>query len=350
MVNEVSALKELFRGILVALAVPAVGCGAATTIPTGSTDAGGVDAAADVVRADVVVPTDDGRCTPMPVLLTCDERVIYPCGIPEFPQGAMAPTLSDARCRELCAPVLAMGSPGFGSCWASRADAQGDAVTVNCARCAIGRRTPDFAPSPGEGHDPVGRFFAAAAQLEAASVMAFRTLATELRAFGAPAVLVDEALVAAGEERRHARLTRRLARARGSVPARVRLSPGAVRALPEVARENAVEGCVRETFGALVAHWQRDHAADISVREAMALIAEDETRHAALAWRTAAWLDTQLDETSRAEVRAARAAAVEALAAELETEVPAALVRDAGMPPRELARALLGGLREARWS
>ncbi len=120
--------------------------------------------------------------------------------------------------------------------------------------------------------------------------------------------------------------------------------------MDEIARENAVEGCVRETFGALVAHWQRDHATDTSIRAAMEVIAEDETSHAALAWRTAAWLDAHLDEVSRAEVRAAREAAVAELARELESEVPEALVRDAGMPPRDIARAMLDGLRAARWS
>jgi hypothetical protein len=64
----------------------------------------------------------------------------------------------------------------------------------------------------------------------------------------------------------------------------------------------------------------------------------------------AAWLDGELDADTRAAVRAARDAAVESLAQELQQEVPESLVREAGMPPREVALAMLQGLREARWA
>ena len=51
----------------------------------------------------------------------------------------------------------------------------------------------------------------------------------------------------------------------------------------EIARENAEEGCVRETFGALLAAHQAAYACDPEVREVMTRIAGDELRHAALA-------------------------------------------------------------------
>lgn len=366
MVDESCSLKEVFRGILLALAVPVAGCGASTAIHTGAApDAGSPDAVArpdvssqpddvsrpDVIHTDTVVPTDDGRCAPVAVRGSCAERVTYPCGVPELPAGAQEVWLPFERCAALCLPAFPSGGrETMTGCFALRADATGAAVMVDCAICAIGRRTQDFAPRASDGGDLVGRYLAAAAQLEAASVIAFRTLADELQAFGAPDDLVRDAREAAEQERRHARVVRTLALAHGSVPARVRLAPRATRGMEQVARENAVEGCVRETFGALVAHWQRDHAADASIRAAMEVIAEDETAHAALAWRTAAWLDAHLDEASRAEVRAARTAAVAGLAREIEAEVPAALVRDAGMPPRDIARAMLNGLRDARWS
>ena len=52
------------------------------------------------------------------------------------------------------------------------------------------------------------------------------------------------------------------------------------RALGVVAIENAVEGCVRETFGALIASWQAEHARDPGIKRLMRSIARDETRHA----------------------------------------------------------------------
>ena len=51
-----------------------------------------------------------------------------------------------------------------------------------------------------------------------------------------------------------------------------------------IALENATEGCVRETYGALVAHRQANIATDRSIRCMMQTIATDETNHAGLAW------------------------------------------------------------------
>lgn len=352
MLHEFDELKRVFRGILVALAVPAAGCGGATPLATntGATDAS-VDAAS---RADVVdvppPPPDDGRCTPVPTTGTCNESVLYPCGVPELPPGAQSVTLTTSQCDRLCAPAFTMGRNGGTGCSAGRSAQGAESVVVNCATCAIGRRTQGFTAREGATGDAIGRYFAAAAQLEAASVVAFRTLADELRAHGAPSHLIDHATRSAAEERRHARITRHIAQAHGSDAPPVSLTPRAPRTLAEVALENAVEGCVRETFGALVAHWQRERAEDVSVREAMAVIAEDETRHAALAWSVHAWLAPRLDDATREAVRVARACAVDALARELAAEVPDALVRGAGLPPREVATAMLEGLRAARWA
>ncbi len=63
----------------------------------------------------------------------------------------------------------------------------------------------------------------------------------------------------------------------------------ALRSLEALAVENAVEGCVRETMGALFAMHQAASAADPHVRATMVSIAPDETRHAALGWAVAEW-------------------------------------------------------------
>jgi hypothetical protein len=80
-----------------------------------------------------------------------------------------------------------------------------------------------------------------------------------------------------------------------------------------MARENAVEGCVNETFGALVAAWQAAHARDASRRRSFARIAADEARHAALSWAVARWAEGRLDSGARARVAAAAARAARAL-------------------------------------
>lgn len=50
-----------------------------------------------------------------------------------------------------------------------------------------------------------------------------------------------------------------------------------------------IEGCVGETLSALVAEARLQHAIDADMRAAFAMIAEDEARHAELAWRFVGW-------------------------------------------------------------
>jgi hypothetical protein len=117
-----------------------------------------------------------------------------------------------------------------------------------------------------------------------------------------------------------------------------------------MAVENAVEGCVRETYGALIAHHQASTAADPQIRDAMASIATDETRHAALGWAVAAWAETRLDGEGRARVHAARRKTVRGLRASASRELPAPLVRDAGLPDAVSATRMLAVLEAKLWS
>jgi hypothetical protein len=122
-----------------------------------------------------------------------------------------------------------------------------------------------------------------------------------------------------------------------------------------MAIENAVEGCVRETFGALVAHWQARHARDPDVARVMRVVARDETRHAALAWAIAEWAaGRDARERERARVREGAATAMRRAAAELAREIvraPApALVHDAGVPPAAIQRAMVRALACTLWS
>src|SRR5207244_2173225 len=120
--------------------------------------------------------------------------------------------------------------------------------------------------------------------LEAASVPAFLLLARDLVVHGAPPALVQAALVAADDEVRHAATMAVLARAHGATPPAVELTPTPVRELRALALDNAIEGCVREAFAAACAAHQAGAAADPALRTALAAIAVDEARHAALAF------------------------------------------------------------------
>jgi hypothetical protein len=171
-------------------------------------------------------------------------------------------------------------------------------------------------------------WLAGTAELEAASVDAFQILAGELADHRAPTRLVGAAREAAGDEARHARIIGALARRHGVSPPAVRVARRPTRDLEAIAVENAVEGCVRETFAALVACRQARVATDPVIRDAMAGIAPDETRHATLSWAVADWAEGQLSLAARGRVRQAREAARETLLAEV-ARPPVPELRDA---------------------
>ena len=133
-----------------------------------------------------------------------------------------------------------------------------------------------------------------AALFEHASVASFSRFSLELLAAGAPAELVEAAHRAALDEVRHAELAFALASAyRGEAVAPGPLPIGGELAvasdLAAIAASAAVEGCVGETIAAVQAAEQLARATDPAVRAALEAIAEDEARHAELAWRTVAW-------------------------------------------------------------
>jgi len=197
---------------------------------------------------------------------------------------------------------------------------------------------------------PLGDLLAEMASLEAASVTAFHVLARELEAHRAPRVLCRAAERAAGDEVRHARTMSRLALRHGGSPIAVRVRQTRGRSLRRIAIENCVEGCVRETFGALVATWQAREARDPELRRAMQVIARDETRHAALAFRVAAWIDARLDSREKARIVDARKRAITALRRELAWDPPHELVTAAGVPTSKHALELLERAARALWA
>lgn len=192
----------------------------------------------------------------------------------------------------------------------------------------------------------MGRYFAQVAGLEAAAVDAFERMAAELQVLGAPVELVH-ARASAEDERRHTRDMGALAERFAVKPAVHEAQQFALRGLFEVgALENAVEGCVRETYGAVVGHHQARHAQDPVVRAGMARVAEDETRHAALSWAVAEWSLPQLTDAQRDVIRGAQRAAISALTRSVSIpEGPRALARRGSASARRGARDVAGARR-----
>ncbi|MBK8588186.1 MAG: hypothetical protein IPN77_03470 [Sandaracinaceae bacterium] len=202
---------------------------------------------------------------------------------------------------------------------------------------------------PAGGND-VGRYFAQVAGLEAAAVDAFERMAAELQVLGAPVELVQWARASAEDERRHTRDMGALAERFAVKPAVHEAQQFALRGLFEVALENALEGCVRETYGAVVGHHQARHAQDPVVRAGMARVAEDETRHAALSWAVAEWSLPQLTDAQRDVIRGAQRAAISALTRSVSIPEAHVLLRDAGLPAPGAALAMLQALGEQVWA
>jgi hypothetical protein len=237
----------------------------------------------------------------------------------------------DGGLADLCREALPFGN--IHSCTLVTADGGRAVHVVYNNYCATGRRPEGLVSSAGlGGASVVGAWLADAALLEAASVDAFEILADELEAHGAPSRLVRAARASADDERRHARLIARLAVVAGARPRSVQISRRAPRDLETVARENAVEGCVREAFGAMLAWRQARLAADRAIRETMGPIAVDETRHAALSWEIDAWSRTRLSAAARRHVRDSRNEAVSFLLRDVAGGEPAALRVAAGLP------------------
>ena len=180
-----------------------------------------------------------------------------------------------------------------------------------------------------EGRRPLGfqeqktLYFANAAQLEAASVIAFIQLAKQLKGWGAPVSLIEKCLSAAQDEVRHAQLLSLVAKRYGQrIPSLV-LTDSAEDMLT-VAIHNACEGCVFETWSALEAVLKSQRA-EPSLRQMYATIAEDETKHAQLSWEIHAWFLQQLSSEQVAVVEQARSEAL----LRLRQQIPA---RIASMP------------------
>lgn len=318
------------------------------TVADGSASDGGAPDAGDEDVFDPCAPIeidgaaiDDGGCAVFDRL---------PCGFP--PDAALHGCVPElATCLALCstplvfhcqiAPTLCDFDAGV-----MLPDA-GDAMILECATCpsGAGRRPAGLLPPRlvGRAARPLARYFTRLAHLEAASVVAFEELHAWLVDVSAPAALRRGALRAARDERRHTRAALRLARA-SHAPRVRRARRSSARSFEERLLENAVEGCVGETFGALLARWQSVHAADAKVRRAMSPIARDEARHADLAWTLLAWGLPKLTPAARERVRRRLLEAASALARRSPEPLDARAALAVGHPPPRIERALARSL------
>ena len=215
-------------------------------------------------------------------------------------------------------------------------------------QCIGGRRPAGYRRGRPCG-PAVGAYLAQQAELEAASVRAFADLHDDLIALGAPRSLVRATVSAAADEVRHARVCDRLARRHGAAPGLRAIGAAPRRTRAQLATDNLVEGCVRETYGAVLASYQARAAGDRALRGAMSAIARDEARHAALSWHIHRWLWPQLSSDERRAALAAAAGARTELA-DSAGEPDAELREVAGLPDAVAGRMMLAALDDVVWS
>jgi hypothetical protein len=129
---------------------------------------------------------------------------------------------------------------------------------------------------------------------EHASVASFNRFVMELMSLGAPPHLLMESLRAAGDEVIHARDCFSVASALsgqdvgpGGLPTNGVLDDPS---LEGILTRLLAEGCVEETVSTSLAALRLAYAEDPAIRSTLERIVSDETRHAALAWRSARWI------------------------------------------------------------
>lgn len=212
--------------------------------------------------------------------------------------------------------------------------------------CIEGRRPAGYVVARRAWLASLPAHLAEIAHMEAAAVIAFAELRDELLAHGAPPMLVARVERARRDEVAHDAIMTELAEAHGAIPPRLEQRSTSPRSLLALALDNAEEGCVRETYGALVAAHQAMHASDPALRAAFARIAADEAEHAALSLDLRDWLSAKLSPHERALVAAAEASAWSVLEGECAAVRPSFEVqRVAGMPSASVASALVRSLR-----
>jgi hypothetical protein len=136
--------------------------------------------------------------------------------------------------------------------------------------------------------------WAAVARAEHASIASFAQFGARLLALGAPPTLVRAALAAADDEARHAEFA--LARASEYAGTALEFAALDTRGAgnPHESLQDSVlacvrEGCIGETLAALELETLADACEDPELAASLRAIADDEARHAALAWQFVQW-------------------------------------------------------------
>ncbi len=307
-------------------------------------------------------------------------RVVIPVRRDQIPADVgpylSSRALTTAECTALCGTptsqcriVVSCASGTAAQCVAANVGGTPDAgpgavVQVFGVECevtepCVGGRRPEAFEQASFGQDSqpvrsnIANYLANQAILEHASITAFARVVRELTQFGAPIALIHAARTAIEDEQRHADVMQKLAIHQGSALTLVEperdLSDQ--RSVLQFAIENAVEGCVRETYAAMLAVRQAESSSELALRDAFAKIAVDETSHADLAWAMHEWAQSLLSDVEQQQVQQAMSDAVSELRQQVGGSMPSAELSAAlGLAPREQLLQMVDALAQNLWN
>mgnify|MGYP000088379020 FL=1 len=196
----------------------------------------------------------------------------------------------------------------------------------------------------------IGQYLADMTAMETAAITAFYYLSRELEAYAAPAELIARAREAVLEETRHSEMAALLAASFDAEMPEISVDDFCLRPLYEIALENAVEGCVNETFAAACGLWQSEYAQLDVFRKVIGHITEEEMGHAALSWDIHQWIMPQLSQAEQEQIHRAQASAVDSLVDDFKQESNPVLHQAFGLPTKEDATRLFTQLKNSVWA
>lgn len=219
----------------------------------------------------------------------------------------------DLSCADLCMHQpkgMELGLEYKSECLSVSEDGIECVLTPPVYSCEGGRKPPGLLSDGNTfvGNSAIGNWWARLCHLEDAAVHAFVQLAKELAALRAPRNLIDRALEAADDERKHVQMTKAMAIRHGVIPQTAQCAPTQLRDLWSLALDNATEGCIQESFAALQTQWQSTKATDFISAWVLNKIGEDETRHGELSWEIHAWCCEQLTSENKRQLEKAQKA------------------------------------------
>ena len=193
-------------------------------------------------------------------------------------------SIVDQCCYEVDVGIICMGRPFLVDGTARMAP-----VTATGSWQSRSRRVD----APARGRLEAASIWMERAREEHASVAAFARFSLQLLSLGAPAELLAAAAEAMAEEVRHATGCFEIASAllgRSIGPGPMQMDSSNELDLAALIVDTVHHGCIGESIAAAQARMEAELATDSDTREMLVNIAEDESRHAALAWRFVQWI------------------------------------------------------------